>query len=167
MRRSLAKLPLGLGLIPRLNRTLQPPCQPKDMWTGIASAGATGHWQYPGCLRMGRGEKELLRTPPRKVAEMHSLLSFLPTVSPHEPGCVSEPGPVLACSCGLERFFPEMGHCRRCVSGAFMSLFGQVQSCSPLFPYFLSHLLSPGFCFGFTVSVTPRRQGSTITTRSS
>lgn len=53
------------------------------------------------------------------------------------------------------------------MSGAFMSLFGQVQSCSPLFPYFLSHLLSPGFRFGFTVSVTPRRQGSTITTRSS
>ena len=112
MRRSLAKFPLGLGLIPWLNRTLQPLCLPKDMWTGLASAGATGHWQYPGCLRTGRGEKELLtslRTPPRKVTEMPSLLSFLPTVSPRETGCLSEPEPVFACSCGLERFLPEMG----------------------------------------------------------
>ena len=42
--------------------------------------------------------------------------------------------------------------------GGFMSLFGQVQSCSPLFPHFLSHLLSPGFRFGVTVSVTKTRQ---------
>ena len=105
----MAKFPLGLGLFPRLNRTFQPPCLPKDTWTGLASAGATGHWQYPGCPRTGRGEKEPPRTPPRKVTEMPSLLSFLPTVSPRKAGCVSEPGPVFACSCGLEHFLPEMG----------------------------------------------------------
>lgn len=30
--------------------------------------------------------------------------------------------------------------------------------------HFLPHLLSPGFHFGFTVSLTSRSQGSTVTT---